>query len=45
MNSLSPEYTLLFNTLTDAIEELTKLRTKLVEAQKQAEERYIGEDI
>lgn len=36
------EYTLLFNAITDAIEELEKLKQQLITAQQKAEEIYIS---
>ena len=36
------EYTLLFNAITDAIEELEKLKQQLIIAQQEAEEIYIS---
>lgn len=36
------EYTLLFNAITDAIEELEKLKQQLITAQQEAEEIYIS---
>ena len=42
--SLTPEYTLLFNTITDLIEELEQMKQKLIEVQQQAEELYISRD-
>lgn len=44
MNEISPEYTLLFNTITDAIAQLDSLRAALVQAQIRAETLYIGAD-
>ncbi len=41
MEELSQEYILLFNVITDTLEELEQLRRKLIEAQQQAEEFYI----
>ena len=40
---MSEEYTLLFNTITDALETLDMLRKQLMEAQQKAEEIYISE--
>ena len=39
---MTEEYILLFNTVTDALETLETLRTKLIEAQQKAEEIYIS---
>ena len=39
---MSEEYTLLFNTITDALETLDALRKQLMEAQQKAEEIYIA---
>ena len=39
---MSEEYTLLFNTITDVLEELEKLSQKLIQAQQEAEEIYIS---
>lgn len=36
------KYTLLFNAITDAIEELEKLKQQLIIAQQEAEEIYIS---
>lgn len=42
---ISKEYLLLFNTITDAIEELQRTQQQLISAQQKAEEIYIsGED-
>lgn len=41
MEELSQEYCLLFNAITDALEELEKIRRRLIEAQQTAEELYI----
>ncbi len=40
---MSEEYTLLFNSITDALEKLEELRKQLMEAQQNAEEIYISE--
>lgn len=42
MDSISKEYLLLFNTVTDALESLEQLRQHLLEAQQQAESLYIA---
>lgn len=39
-----PEYSLLFNTITDAIRVLEQLRLALVAAQLKAEELYISRE-
>ena len=41
MKTISKEYLLLFNALTDAEESLRKLREQLMETQRQAEELYL----
>ena len=41
MKTISKEYLLLFNALTDAEEALHKLREQLMEIQRQAEELYL----
>ena len=41
MKTISKEYLLLFNALTDAEEALRKLREQLKEIQRQAEELYL----
>ena len=41
---LPKEYTLLFNTITDMIEELESMRLKLIRAQQEAEELYISRE-
>lgn len=38
---MHPEYTLLFNTITDIINELRDMEAKLMSAQAQAEELYL----
>lgn len=38
------DYSLLFNAITDAIEELEILKEKLILAQQEAEEAYISEE-
>ena len=46
MQTISKEYTLLFNAMTDAEETLAHLRQTLIDAQRRAEELYLdqGED-
>lgn len=45
MKSISKEYVLLFNAITDAEETLGQLREKLMFVQRQAEELYLqGEE-
>lgn len=41
MQNITKEYLLLFNTITDISEELSRLQNRLLEAQEQAEELYI----
>lgn len=41
MQSIAKEYLLLFNTLTDAEETLHRLESRLMEAQRQAEELFL----
>ena len=41
MNTLTKEYTLLFNTITDAEEALRQLSLTLMEAQRRAEELFL----
>ena len=43
MKTISKEYLLLFNALTDAEEALRKLREQLMERQRQAEELFLEE--
>ena len=43
MKTISKEYLLLFNALTDAEEALRKLREQLMEIQRQAEELFLEE--
>ena len=43
MKTISKEYLLLFNALTDAEESLRKLREQLMEIQRQAEELFLEE--
>lgn len=42
MQSISNEYLLLFNALTDAEAELMNLRNRLMNVQRSAEELFIG---
>ncbi|NCB50715.1 MAG: hypothetical protein EOM54_02360 [Clostridia bacterium] len=42
MQSISDEYLLLFNALTDAEAELMNLRNRLMNVQRSAEELFIG---
>ncbi len=41
MQTITQEYLLLFNAITDAEEVLYQLRVKLIEAQRQAEELFL----
>lgn len=41
MQTISKEYILLFNALTDAEEALRQLESRLIEAQQQAEELFL----
>lgn len=41
MQTITREYLLLFNAITDAEETLCQLRSKLMEAQQQAEELFL----
>ena len=43
MKTISKEYLLLFNALTDAEEALCQLRERLMEIQRQAEELFLEE--
>lgn len=43
MQTITKEYLLLFNTLTDAEEALRRLETRLIEAQRRAEELFLEE--
>ena len=45
MNSITNEYLLLFNALTDAEECLQQLRAKLMAVQQQAEELFITDPL
>ena len=42
MQKVSQEYLLLFNAITDAEESLCRLRARLMDAQRKAEELYIA---
>ena len=42
MNKISEEYTTLFNVITDTIDDLEKLKLRLMLAQQAAEEGYIS---
>lgn len=44
MKSISKEYVLLFNAVTDAEETLRQLRERLMFVQRQAEELFLEED-
>lgn len=41
MEHLDPEYLCLFNAITDAIEELDRLKAELMAAQRRAEALYV----
>ena len=41
MEQLTPEYLCLFHAITDAIEELDRLKADLIAAQRRAEELYM----
>lgn len=41
---ISKEYLLLFNTITDTIEELKRTQQQLISAQQKAEELYISRE-
>ena len=43
MKTISKEYLLLFNAITDAEETLCQLRERLINIQRQAEELYLEE--
>ena len=45
MQTISKEYTLLFNAMTDAEETLAHLRQTLIDAQRQAEELYLEQEV
>lgn len=42
MEHLDPEYLCLFHAITEAIEELDRLKADLMAAQRRAEELYMG---
>ena len=42
MDTLTKEYALLFNAITDAEEVLQRLREELISVQRQAEELFLG---
>ena len=42
MEHLTPEYLCLFHAITEAIEELDRLKADLMAAQRRAEELYVG---
>ena len=44
MKSISREYLLMFNAITDAEETLRQLREKLIFVQRQAEELYLQDE-
>lgn len=44
MKTISREYLLLFNAMTDAEETLRQLRERLINIQRQAEELYLEEE-
>jgi len=44
MQSITKEYLLLFNAITNAEESLSQLRSRLIEAQRQAEELFLEAD-
>lgn len=44
MKTITKEYSVLFNEITEVSEELIKLYERLIEAQRRAEEIYIEED-
>ena len=44
MSTLSKEYLLLFNAVTDTERALSQLRDALLDAQRQAEELFLEED-
>lgn len=44
MKTISKEYLLLFNAMTDAEEALCQLRERLIDIQRQAEELYLEEE-
>ncbi|MEA4964602.1 MAG: hypothetical protein VB055_02110 [Oscillospiraceae bacterium] len=44
MQNITPEYTYLFNVITDVTDNLLALRDRLIAAQQQAEEEYISRE-
>jgi len=44
MKEIGKEYLLLFNAVTDTLNTLEELRERLMEAQRQAEELFLGEE-
>ncbi|MGE4353640.1 MAG: hypothetical protein AB7D36_06115 [Oscillospiraceae bacterium] len=44
MNAIQKEYLILFNAVTDTVDDLLTLRRRLINAQKLAEETYIESD-
>ena len=44
MQTINPEYTLLFNALTDTEETLRQLRQRLISIQQQAEELFLARE-
>jgi len=44
MNTISKEYLLLFNAITDAEETLNQLRSRLIAAQQRSEELFLEEE-
>ena len=44
MNTITKEYLLLFNTITDLTETLERLRQELLAVQRQAEELFLNEE-
>lgn len=43
MKPIAKEYLVLFNAITEAEETLSQLRTRLIEAQQQAEELFLND--
>lgn len=44
MNTITKEYLLLFNTITDLTETMERLRQELLAVQRQAEELFLNEE-
>jgi len=44
MNTITKEYLLLFNTITDLTETLERLQQELLAVQRQAEELFLNEE-